>query len=114
MKTKMAFAAAAILCLAATAAHAAQERVTITGYLPPLKAHGATPGPNYVLCPEPWVQMTNETDTKNFYAEAWHCTEREHSCFKTSPDSQGFGCSGQGVRGWAVPAAPEGDKVPAT
>ena len=105
MKSTFTYVLAAMLLLAASTAHAAQEKVTITGYLPPLKAHSDTPGPNYVLCPKPWVQMTNQTDHKNYYTEAWHCVPRDHSCFKTTPQSRGYGCGGQGVRGWAVPAS---------
>ena len=63
--------AAAVTLLVASTAVAEQRQVTISGYVPPLHQREAL-GPNYTLCPEPWVQtMPDGSETR--YAEAWGC-----------------------------------------
>ena len=89
-----------ILTCSTTVFAATQERVTVSGYLPPLKSYGGDHGPNYVICQELWVQMTSE-QKDGFYAAVWYCRSVDHSCFQVRGTTAGYGCSGGGVEGWS-------------
>ena len=99
------FFVVAFALLTNTAAIASQEKVTISGYLPPLKSYDDELGPNYTLCPGPWVRMINESDDEPVYADVWHCKSRDHSCYRFHGEARGYGCSGGKKNGWGLPAS---------
>ena len=100
-----ALAASLILAgAAAVVAGAAQERMTFSGYLPPLEGHDWSQGPSYILCPEPRVEMVEDGTGDGFYDEAWNCAPTDYTCFHTAGRDGGYGCSGGGIPGWEVPA----------
>ena len=82
-----------------------QERVELSGYLPPLDPYRGKYGPNYVLCQEPWVQMVNDTDDRELYTEIWHCKALEHSCYRVFGTTEGgYMCHGSREEpGWIIP-----------
>ena len=94
--------AAVVTLLVASTAVAEQRQVTISGYVPPLHQR-ETLGPNYTLCPEPWVQMVPD-GSETWYAEAWHCVSHDHSCFRHQDALENsYGCGGNELKGWTLP-----------
>ena len=85
-----------VLLFCSVAQGQVQERVSISGYLPPLPSTGE-PGPNYTLCDEPWVQMLGDDGV---HATAWHCRPANHTCFALIGDTMGYGCHGGWLDGW--------------
>ena len=94
---------AAVTLLVASTAVAEQRQVTISGYVPPVHQR-ETLGPNYTLCPEPWVQMVSD-GSETWYAEVWHCVSHGHSCFRDQDAPEySYGCSGNEMKGWTLPS----------
>lgn len=75
-----------------------QERISITGYLPPLPSESGS-GPNYTLCEEPWAAMAGDD---GIHASVWYCRPANHTCFSIIGDDKGYGCHGGILEGWAL------------
>ena len=98
----------ALVALVSSAAGATQERVTVSGYLPPMERADGPQTVSYILCPEPWIEMVDDGTGDGAYDEAWHCAPAEYTCAHPTGERAGYGC-GLVAPGWHLPApAPVG------
>lgn len=105
---RIALCALAVGMMVASAAQAAQERVTVSGYLPPMDRADGPASVSYILCPEPWLEMVEDGTGDDSYDEAWHCAPVDYTCAHPTGERAGYGC-GFIPDGWQVPAtAPTG------